>query len=326
MSSRRAFIGRLAGSMAGLALTRLFPSLLAGNLEGESHVVEVRDDGLVRAGHDVDHDRAFRLLNAAMKRLTRTDSDESAWRSLFHRQDKVGIKLSCLPGMPLSSCKGVVMAIVDGLGLAGVPADRIIIWERTGRELEAAGFNLSRTGVRVLGTDAWPGGGYSRDIEFAGSVGTCFSMIMEQVTAMINVPVLKDHDIAGLSAGMKNFYGAIYNPNKYHGNGCSPFVADLSTHRFIRDRLRLIVLDATRIQLHNGPAFVSRYADDYGGLVLGTDPVAVDSVGLNILERRRLSRGLKTLKDTGRSPRYLPEAAKRKLGHMEEDWIDHIIL
>ena len=326
MNSRRAFIGRLTGGMAGLALCRLFPPLLAAPYEQESCVVEVRNDGLVRAGHDVNRGQALHLLNHAMKRLTRTHSDESAWRSLFHRQDRVGIKLSCLPGMPLSSCRGVVMAIVDGLGLAGVPAERIIIWERTGRELEAAGFTLSRKGVRVLGTDAYPDGGYSRDIEYAGSVGTCFSMIMEQLTAIINVPVLKDHDIAGLSAGMKNFYGAIYNPNKYHGNGCSPYVAELSTHRFIRDRLRLIVLDATRIQLQNGPAFVSRYADDYGGLVLGTDPVAVDSVGLNILERRRLSRGLKTLKDTGRSPRYLTEAAKRKLGHLKEDRIDHIIL
>ncbi len=326
MNSRRLFLGRLAGGMAGLALSRLFPPLLAAEHEQESRVVEIRDDGLVRVGNNVNRELAARLLNGGMKRLTRTDSVESAWRALFHRQDKVGIKLSCLPGLPLSSCRGIVMAIVDGLALAGVPSDRIIIWERTGRELEAAGFELSRNGVRVMGTDMLPGGGYSRDIEFAGSVGTCFSMIMEQITALINVPVLKDHDIAGLSAGMKNFYGAIYNPNKYHGNGCSPYVAELSTHRLIRDRLRLIVLDATRIQVQNGPAFDSRYADDYGGVILGTDPVAVDSVGLRVLEARRKAAGLRTLLETGRSPRYLPEAQILKLGHMEEAWIDHIIL
>ncbi len=326
MNSRRAFLGRLAGGMAGLALSRFFPPLLAAAGEQESRVVEVRDEGLIRVGHDVDVQTAFRLLNSGMKRLTGRDSAETAWRSLFHRQDKVGIKLSCLPGLPLSSCRGVVMAIVDGLRLAGVPAERIIIWERTGRELEAAGFKLSRKGLRVMGTDMFTDGGYSRDIEFAGSVGTCFSMIMEEVTALINVPVLKDHDIAGLSAGMKNFYGAIYNPNKYHGNGCSPYVAELSTHRFIRDRLRLIVLDATRIQLQNGPAFDSRYADEYGGLIIGTDPVAVDTVGLKLLESERQVRELKTLRETGRSPRYLPEAEKLKLGHMKETWIDHITL
>ena len=58
----------------------------------------------------------------------------------------------------------------------------------------------------VLVRDELPGGGYEPEPQFAGSVGTCFSKIVSHLcTAIINVPVLKDHDLAGISVAMKNF-------------------------------------------------------------------------------------------------------------------------
>ena len=39
--------------------------------------------------------------------------------------------------------------------------------------------------------------------------------------------VVKDHDLAGVSAGLKNWYGVIHNPNKYHDSCCDPYVADV---------------------------------------------------------------------------------------------------
>ena len=323
-SSRRDFLLRCGQGMTGLALAGLFPDVLANPLSAHSRVVVARSEGLIRVKDDVREEQALSHLNGALKTLTGADSDVAAWRSLFHPRERIGIKLSCLPGKPLSSSRGLVRAIVQGLSLAGVPGQNITIWERTGRELEDAGYRLSTRGVRVTGTDGFPDGGYSRNIEFAGSVGTCFSVIMENLDAIINVPVLKDHDIAGLSAGMKNFYGAIFNPNKYHGNRCSPYVAELSTHRYIRDRLRLIVLDATRIQLHNGPAFFGRYALDYGGLVIGTDPVAVDATGWRILDGERIRAGLRPLAVDGRRPDYVKVAEDLELGHAEENWIERI--
>ncbi|MCK5879612.1 MAG: DUF362 domain-containing protein, partial [Holophagae bacterium] len=240
--------------MAYLALSSSFPELLARPLSAESRVVEVRDDRLKRVGDDIGLEASGRMLNQAIRKLVQGKSDISAWKALFNPGERVGIKVSCLPGRKLSTSVGLVHAIVDGLGLAGVPAKNITVWERTASELKEAGFSLSRHRVRVVGTDEYSNGGYSNRIVFAGSVGTCFSILMEQFDAIISVPVLKDHDIAGISAGMKNFYGAIYNPNKYHGNHCNPYVADLCTHPLIRDKLRLVVLDASRLQLQNGPA------------------------------------------------------------------------
>lgn len=324
--SRREFLQNCGGSMAYLALSASFPELLARPLSAESRVVEVRDDKLKRVENDVNRQAAGRLLNMAVRKLVQGRSDSSAWKALFSPGERVGIKVSCLPGRKLSTSVGLVHAIVDGLGLAGVPAKNIIVWERTARELKEAGFSLSRHGVRVMGTDEYSNDGYSNRIVFAGSVGTCFSVLMEQVDAVISVPVLKDHDIAGISAGMKNFYGAIYNPNKFHGNHCNPYVADLCTHPLIRDKLRLVVLDASRLQLQNGPAFFSRYALEYGGLVAGVDPVAVDATGWRIVDRERVKKGLKTLNEVNRLPDYIATAEKRGLGHMKEHFIERITL
>ncbi len=312
--------------MAFLSVSAVFPELFAQPLSAESRVVEVRDDRLKRMGDDLNPVTTGQLLNQAVRKLIRSKSDIAAWRALFNPRERVGIKVSCLPGRKLSTSVGLVHAIVEGLGLAGVPARNITVWERTGRELKEAGFVLSRHGVRVMGTDEFANGGYSSRIVFAGSVGTCFSVLMEQFDAIITVPVLKDHDIAGISAGMKNFYGAIYNPNKYHGNGCNPYVADLCTHPMIRDKLRLVVVDASRIQLQNGPAYFHRYALEYGGLLVGSDPVAVDATGWRIVDRERVKKGLKTLKQVHRLPGYIATAEKRGLGHMEAQFVEKITI
>jgi len=137
---------------------------------------------------------------------------------------------------------------------------------------------------------------------------------MERVDALINIPVLKDHDLAGISGAMKNFYGAIQNPNKYHGNNCSPYVAELNTHPLIKNKLRLNLCDATRIQVHNGPAYFPAHALDYGGLLVSRDPVALDYLGWQIIEKERKARGLKTLAQEDREPKYIMEAAGLRLG------------
>ena len=291
-----------------------FPYLLNAQPAGESEVITVRSSKLIRENNDIKKEIVSNLLNEAVKKITKKNTSQRAWQSLFSPTEKVGIKLSCLPGKHLSSSKGLVQAIVEGLIAGGVSSKNIFIWERTNRELKKAGFFITKNGPHIFGTDNLHGGGYSKNIEFSGSVGTCFSRIMEIVDVLINVPVLKDHDIAGVSIGMKNFYGSIYNPNKFHGNQCDPFVADLCNHPFIKNKLRLTICDASRIQVHNGPAFYPKYAREYGGLLISRDPVALDFTGWQIIEKLRKKMNLKSLKESGREPTYIKTAEKLKLG------------
>jgi len=323
--SRRCFGKTLLVSGAALTAAGM-PSWLGAAQIDKSLVAQAVSPSLKRKDHDISKPAAQEYLNRSLLAITGKNDVTAAWRSLFSAAENVGIKVSCLPGRPLSSSLGLVAAVVDGLLAAGLDKKNIIIWERTSRELEKAGFRISRTGLKIMGSDELPGGGYSDQIEFSGSVGTFFSRIMENIDALINVPVLKDHDLAGLSGAMKNMYGAIYNPNKFHANHCDPFVAELSNHRLIKGKLRLVVCDASRVQVHNGPAFYPQYAREYGGLLVSRDPVALDFTGRGIIDSLRLEMGLPTLADAGREPAYIQTAARLGLGRAAEKLIQKISL
>jgi uncharacterized protein (DUF362 family) len=311
--SRRRFGKTLLVSGAALA-SGCLPSWLPAAQTDKSLLAQAVSPRLRRENHDISKPAAQDYLNRSMLAITGKNDINAAWRSLFAPTENVGIKVSCLPGRPLSSSPGLVAAVVDGLLAAGIDKTNIIIWERTSRELENAGFQISRSGLKIMGSDELPGGGYSDHIEFSGSMGTFFSQIMENIDALINVPVLKDHDLAGLSGAMKNMYGAIYNPNKFHANHCDPFVAELCNHPLIKNKLRLVVCDASRVQVHNGPAYYPRYAREYGGLLVSRDPVAVDFAGREIINLLRREMGLPTLADAGREPAYIQTAARLGLG------------
>lgn len=296
--------------------------ILPGNIKkkgkiqnGFSKVIIAKSERLLRNGNILDSAAAKEYVNRGLSILTGKRKYREAWRTVFSENEKVGIKLSCLPGRSLSSSKGLVEAVVKGLILAGIRSDNIIIWERSDRELEKAGFSISGRGIKVFGTDNKIAGGYSGNIEFSGSVGTCFSKIMYTVDSIINIPVLKDHDLAGVSCGMKNFYGAIFNPNKFHSNGCDPYISDLNKHSLIKNKLKLVVCDASRIQVHNGPAYYPKYSIEYGAILIGADPVAVDFTGWRIIESERKRLGLKSLKCEGREPKYIKTAGDHGLGN-----------
>ena len=125
---------------------------------------------------------------------------------------------------------------------------------------------------------------------------------------LINIPVLKDHDGAGVSIALKNMYGVIHNPNKYHPNGCDPYIADVNMLPEIRAKLRLHICDATTACLR-GPGFKPEFTWQQNALIMSQDPVALDQTGWQIIERKRAEKGLKTLTAEGRAPRYIATAA-----------------
>ena len=111
----------------------------------------------------------------------------------------------------------------------GIPDRNVVIWDRTNRELKAAGYALNADGAgpRVFGT-ATAGEGYDAEPFVHRTIASRISSILTgRVTASVSFAVLKDHGLAGVTAGMKNYFGAIHNPNKYHDDHCDPFVAEL---------------------------------------------------------------------------------------------------
>ena len=313
-TSRRRFLARMGALAAGAALP--VPRLHADDPRpSQARVIIARDEALTR-GNVADHrDLLVKLLNTSMQRLTDAADPAAAWRQVFTPRQRIGIKVNALG---LATQPAVVDAIVAGLRQAGIPADNILIWDRFDVELAQAGFKLnkSRGGVQCRGTDAERiGSGYQSKIESSGQIGSCYARIVaEEVDALISVPVLKDHNLAGVSLGMKNFYGAIHNPNKYHEDNCDPYVADVVAHRFIRPKWKLTVCDATRAQYHAGPGKHPGFAWPFGGLIVSADFVAADAVAADLIEKKRKEAGLKSLAEEERPARHIATAGARGFG------------
>ena len=217
-----------------------------------------------------------RMLSLAMTRLTGTSDPRDAWARFFNPKSVVGAKLSCLPGKWLSTSLPLAFAVAQGLRSVGLKDKNIILWERMNSELKEAGYplNYEASGLRCFGTDT-NGVGYDSDLTVFGDVGSLVSRVLSSyVSANINLPLLKDHTISGLSGGMKNFYGAIHNPNKYHDNHCDPYLADVCSLPQIKSKNTLTIMDATRIQYNFGPAYKPQWVLNYNAIIVGTDPVA----------------------------------------------------
>src|SRR6185437_17103008 len=61
------------------------------------------------------------VMHRGMQELTGAPSWQDAWRTLFEKGDVVGIKVSPVGGLHLSSDALVMASILDGLNAAGVP-------------------------------------------------------------------------------------------------------------------------------------------------------------------------------------------------------------
>ncbi len=285
----------------------------------KSRVVIARDPQLRGAGFAVDSQRMLALLDSSVQALFNRDHPVEAWKMLVRPGDLVGLKVNALGGRGISTNRELVAAVCERLQEAGIKAVDIVVWDRSTEELERVGFQVATGGNRVqcYGTEQV---GYEGGLAAWGRVGSRLSKILTQRTnVLINLPVLKDHDGAGVTIGLKNMYGVIHNPNKYHPNGCNPYIADLNMLPEIRSRMRLTICDATTAMFEGGPAYKPEHSWRFNGLLVSQDPVALDYTGWQIIERKRAENGLKALAADERAPSYIATAADKdhRLGNCD---------
>ncbi len=251
------------------------------------------------------------------------DADENLLK-LFTAQDQIGIKINTIGGRKLSTRPEVTHVLSSLLHTAG--RENPIVWDRTNRELKEAGYrlNMNRKGPRIYGTDS-RGLGYDAYLLSHKNIGSLFSAIQyRQISASISLAILKDHGLAGVTAGMKNYFGSIHNPNKYHDFNCDPYVAELFETPPIQKKHRLTIVDALLVQFHRGPAYHAQWAESLGILIFSTDPVAADYAGWQLIEKLRSLHGLPSLAEEKREPNYILTAGKLGLGQANPDQIEVI--
>jgi hypothetical protein len=105
-------------------------------------------------------------------------------------------------------------------------------------------------------------------------------------------------------------YGTIDNAFELHANGCSkPGIAEVNAIPLIRQKQKLVVCDALLMAIEAGPRWDRRFIRPAGGLLIGTDPVAVDAVALSLLDEKRAADGMEAI-----APRVAHIALAEELG------------
>jgi hypothetical protein len=111
--------------------------------------------------------------------------------------------------------------------------------------------------------------------------------VFQRSTALINTRPMRTHSWSGVGSLIKN-YITFDHPPDYHADACAG-LAELWKLPMVKDKTRLNILVMLTPQFHNiGPHhFDTSYIWPYGGLIVSTDPVAADAVGLQIIQQKR---------------------------------------
>jgi len=282
---------------------------------GRARVIITRNHAVQNHKHIVDRRALAEMLDRAVRTFFKTPDVVTAWRRVVQPGEVIGLKVNCLSGRGATH-RELVEIIAERLQQAGIKAGNIIIWDRLNRDLEEGGFkiNYQGPGLRCFGNDAV---GFENELETFGSAGSLVSKIPARLCdGIINIPLLKDHSIAGVTISLKNMFGAIHNPNKYHLNTGDPYIADVNMLPSLRNKIRFSICDALEIQYHGGPSYLPQWRKNFNGLLLAEDRVALDFTGWQIIENERKKAGLPSLKQEEREPTYIATAAdtRHRLG------------
>lgn len=305
---RRSFLR--AGLAAGAALPAL--GLAAGE---KSRVVAASSPSIFGEGRELKQEAVQKLVDAAVCAVTGEKEAAAAWRRFVKPNDVVGIKASCLAGERLSTRIEVVRAIARSLQKAEVRPNRIYVWDRKLNDLTRAGFPAEGCDdFRCAGNDDRILG-FGPPLITVGEIGSFFSrLVTDTCSVIINVPVLKDHDLAGVTLALKSFFGAIHNPNKYHFGNLHEAIADVNRQEDIRRKTVLHICDATFGCCHCGPTPAPKWIERLGTIYASRDPVALDYTAWQKIEELRKAKGLEPLLGSKREPKHIALAAEAKLG------------
>ena len=120
--------------------------------------------------------------------------------------------------------------------------------------------------------------------------GVLNNPVFQKSTALINVRPLRTHHWSGVGTCLKNYIMFVPDPDSYHDEGCSP-LGKIWQSPLVKGKTRLNILCAFTPQFYGRGAhyFDKRYVWPYKGLIVGTDPVAVDAVGAHLLQIKRVA-------------------------------------
>ncbi len=112
--------------------------------------------------------------------------------------------------------------------------------------------------------------------------------IFQRATSLINVRPIRTHYLAGMSGCIKNYIMFAPSQQALHPNSCADLGSSFNLPQ-VKGKTRLNILCCLTPQFHGrGPHhFSRRYVWNYNGILMSQDPVAVDTVGLELIKTKR---------------------------------------
>ena len=221
----------------------------------------------------VDYKVIVDLIDRAVQAFS-GQPEEQFWSERFVPTDRVGLMIDVQqPPVPIV----LVDAIIARLIGAGLRAENILIFSGDERDLFAAGFSLRQnwTGVRCYGAESV---GYRHGIS---------RIVLDMCDSIINVGCLRPEGQVGMTGAVFNHLACVPHTRRIDLFSHPQQLASAAAEAIVRRRTRLHFLAA----LH--PYYALPTPDnpkprwEYTGLLVSTDPVAVDVIGQRILEAKR---------------------------------------
>ena len=299
--------GTPAIELHGLPHYKSSPLGMPGLFPGR--VIEVHDPNAI-VGNRVSQPIVRHMLEHAMKELTRETSAPAAWAKFVEPNDIVGIKINPSGAPACCSSPEILREIINSVQSVGIPAKNILVYDRYSYEMDIGSYQaLLPPGVRIIGIqEAFvDSSGYDTNAyctaNFFGEWETrsyMASIVSQVVTKIINVPTMKDHSASGVTGALKNLaYGTFNNVARSHRaphSFTNPLIGLMCTVEPLRSKAVLHIMDGMRQVWHGGPLTqVQDFIDQTGILLVATDPVAMDTIELEAIEKKRRERGSPSL-------------------------------
>ena len=271
--------------------------------EDKSKVVIARDPSLHGADNtQPDEQKVLTLLDRAITSYTGHAKPMEAWKSLVPMDQVIGLKVNGLGSKGIATHPALINAVAERLQQAGVKPGNILVFDQNGMFLAACGMTVNRDPSRMRCYPSDAAGFEDEESSWGVARIRLTKILTRECGLVINMPILKDHQMAGVTFAMKNMYGVVDKPYSLHGNHCNPAVADLNCIPVIRDKVRFTIGDAISSVYDGGPAFHPERLWYPNALIVGQDRVALDTIAWQMLEQQRAQAGLPTFAAVGRAP------------------------
>ena len=295
-------------------------------------VIKVHNESSI-SGDVISDEVVNKMLGNGMLSLTGDPDINTAWRNFVSPGEVVGLKVNPIGGKLLSTSHAIVKSVIAQLEDSGISRTDIVIFDRRMQQLLEAGFTSENyPGIKIVATEHVDESGsyydkkgelyslsmidkdwyYWADCEMEyddyllpfmvnqGKYSYFSKIITRQLDKVINLPIMKNAG-ASVTLCLKNLgYGVITNTSRLHSTLWAETSAHVCAFPPVRDKVVLNIADGIRGCYDGGPGANPQFFTDYKMLLIGTDPVAVDMTGYDIIIGKRIEMGRQNaLADSG---------------------------